>query len=60
LDLLVAGRLIVELKAVDALLPIHQAQVLSYLKATQRQLGLLINFNARVLRDGVKRIVLSQ
>jgi GxxExxY protein len=48
------------LKAVDALLPIHQAQVLSYLKATQRQLGLLINFNARVLRDGVKRIVLSQ
>ena len=59
LDLLVAGRLIVELKAVDALLPIHQAQVLSYLKATQRQLGLLINFNVRVLRDGVKRIVLT-
>jgi GxxExxY protein len=60
LDLLVAGRLIVELKAVEALLPIHQAQVISYLKATQQQLGLLINFNVRVLRDGVKRIVLSQ
>ena len=60
LDLLVEGRLIVELKAVDSLLPIHQAQLLSYLKATQRQLGLLINFNVRVLRDGVKRVVLSQ
>ena len=60
LDLLVADRLVVELKVVDTLLPIHHAQVLSYLKATQRQLGLLINFNVRVLRDGVKRIVLSQ
>ena len=60
LDLLVAGRLIVELKAVEALLPIHQAQVISYLKATHQQLGLLINFNVRVLRDGVKRIVFSQ
>lgn len=60
LDLVVADRLVIELKAVGGLLPIHQAQVLSYLKATRRQLGLLINFNVSVLRDGVKRIVLSQ
>ncbi|BAZ94931.1 MULTISPECIES: GxxExxY protein [Thiohalobacter] len=60
LDLVVADKLVIELKAVDALLPIHQAQVLSYLKATRRQLGLLINFNVGVLRNGVKRVVLSQ
>ena len=60
LDLLVAERLIIELKTVDHLLPIHHAQVLSYLKATRKQIGLLINFNVRVLRDGVKRIVLSR
>ncbi len=60
LDLLVDERLVVELKAVDNLLPIHQAQVLSYLKATRHNLGLLINFNVRVLRDGVKRIILTQ
>lgn len=58
LDLLVGGVLVVELKAVDALLPIHSAQVLSYLRATGHHLGLLINFNVRVLTDGIKRIVL--
>lgn len=59
LDLLVNGALVVELKTVEQLLPIHHAQLLSYLKATRKQLGLLINFNTRVLRDGVKRVVLS-
>ena len=59
LDLLVGGLLIVELKAVDAIAPIHTAQVISYLKATSLPLGLLINFNVAVLRDGIKRIVLS-
>ncbi|MFA7387916.1 MAG: GxxExxY protein [Thiohalobacteraceae bacterium] len=59
LDLLVAGRLVVELKTVDHLLPIHHAQVLSYLKATRKRIGLLINFNVRVLRDGIKRVVFS-
>ncbi len=59
LDLLVGGKLIVELKAVDQLAPIHSAQVMSYLKATGCRLGLLINFNVVRLRDGVKRIVLS-
>lgn len=60
LDLLVDGNLVVELKTVEQLLPIHQAQLLSYLKAARKELGLLINFNARVLRDGVKRVVLSR
>jgi GxxExxY protein len=59
LDLLIGGKLIVELKAVDQLAPIHSAQVMSYLKATGHQLGLLVNFNVVRLKDGVKRIVLS-
>ena len=60
LDLLIDSCLVVELKTVENLLPIHQAQLLSYLKATRKQLGLLINFNTRVLREGVKRVVLSR
>ncbi len=59
LDLIVSDSLIVELKAVDGLAPIHSAQVISYLKATHRVLGLLINFNVPVLKDGVKRVILS-
>lgn len=60
LDLLVADKLIVELKAVDALAPIHSAQVISYLKATGLVLGLLLNFNVPVLKQGgIKRVVLS-
>jgi GxxExxY protein len=60
LDVLVLDCLIVELKAVEALAPIHTAQVLSYLKVTKRQLGLLMNFNVPVLRGGIKRVVLSR
>ena len=55
-DLLVADVLIVEIKSCDELAPIHTAQVISYLKATNKQLALLINFNVRRLKDGVKRI----
>jgi len=58
-DIVVGGRLIVELKAVEKLLPLHRAQVISYLKATSQPLGLLVNFNERLLRDGIWRIVLS-
>jgi GxxExxY protein len=57
LDLLVGGRVIVELKAVEAIAPIHQAQLLSYLKATNLRLGLLINFNVPTLKSGFKRMV---
>jgi GxxExxY protein len=57
LDLLVERSLVVELKAVGILAPIHVAQVISYLKATQHRLGLLITFNTAVLRRGVRRVV---
>lgn len=60
LDLLVADQLIVELKAVESLLPIHQAQLISYLKALDKPLGLLINFNVEVLKHGIKRVILSR
>lgn len=58
-DLLVGSELLVELKAIDALGPIHKAQVISYLKVMGLHLGLLINFNVPVLRAGIQRIVLS-
>lgn len=59
LDFLVDNRLIVELKAVEALQPIHHAQVISYLKATDLSLGLLINFNAVTLAKGIRRVILT-
>lgn len=59
LDFLVAKCVVVELKAVEALAPIHSAQVISYLKATKVELGLLINFNVPVLKNGIRRIILT-
>lgn len=59
LDFLVQDAVVVELKAVEALAPIHTAQVISYLKATKLQLGLLMNFNVPLLKAGIKRIVVS-
>jgi len=56
LDMLVDGRLVVEIKAAETLLPVHSAQLLAYLKATNHRLGLLINFNSRLLKDGLRRI----
>lgn len=56
-DLLVNDKVVVELKAVDKLLPIHMAQVLTYLKLTGCRLGYLLNFNVVHLRDGIKRVV---
>jgi GxxExxY protein len=58
LDFLVGDSVVVELKAVDKLLPVHQAQVLTYLKLARKHIGLLINFNVHLLKDGVKRVVL--
>ena len=57
LDLLVEDAIIVEIKAVDQLAPIHQAQLLSYLKLSSCHVGLLINFNVKVLKQGIKRVV---
>ena len=56
-DLLVADALIVELKAVPRLLPVHESQLLSYLRLSDRRLGLLINFHVPRLKDGIRRIV---
>ncbi|MBL6987971.1 MAG: GxxExxY protein [Methylobacter sp.] len=57
LDLLVENKVMVELKAVEHLLPIHKAQLLTYLKLTECKIGLLINFNVPVLKNGIKRII---
>jgi len=57
LDLLVEEQVIVELKTVERISPIHEAQLLSYLKLSNRRLGLLINFNVVHLRTGIKRMV---
>jgi GxxExxY protein len=57
IDLVVEGLVVVELKAVDHLLPVHEAQVLTYLKLTGCPLGLLINFNVAKLTEGVKRLI---
>ena len=55
IDLLVENTLIVELKAVDALKPVHEVQLVTYLKLADKPIGLLINFNVPVLKDGIKR-----
>ena len=57
IDLLVEGLVIVELKAVQRLDPIHEAQLLSYLKLSGCKVGLLINFNVKMLKDGLRRMV---
>ena len=58
LDLVVQDMVVVKLKTVDELVPIHDAQVLTYLKLTGLKVGLLINFNVPVLKDGIKRLIL--
>jgi len=59
LDLLVESEVVVEIKAVDKLLPIHEAQLMTYMKLTQSSLGLLINFNERTLKQGIRRKVMN-
>ena len=56
-DLLVAGKVIVELKSVETLLPVHKKQVLTYLRLSDKKLGLLINFGAVLIKNGISRIV---
>lgn len=58
IDILVENEIIVELKAVDRFDPVFSAQVLSYLRLTKKKLGLLINFNVPILKEGIKRIIL--
>jgi GxxExxY protein len=58
-DLIVQGLVVVELKAVEAIDPVHKKQLVSYLKATKLRLGLLINFDVELLKHGLKRVVLT-
>ena len=55
IDLLVNNRIVIEIKTVDAFLPVHRAQILTYMKFAQKELGLLINFNVPLLKDGIRR-----
>ena len=57
IDILVENEIIIEIKAVEIVLPIHEAQILSYLKLADKWLGLLINFNVPLLKQGIKRYV---
>lgn len=56
-DLVVAGKVIVEIKSIDAIAPIHRKQLLTYLRLANKRLGLLINFNVELIRDGITRVV---
>ena len=56
-DILIEDKVIIEVKSVEALAPVHYAQLLTYLKLSERKLGLLINFNTKVLKDNIHRIV---
>src|ERR1700751_1587976 len=58
IDLLVSGDLIIEVKSVETLLPIHQAQILTYMRLAKIPIGLLLNFNVMKLQNGIKRFVL--
>ena len=57
-DLMVDGVVVVEVKSVDALAPVHEAQLLTYLRPSGRRLGFLINFNVVLLKQGIKRMIL--
>ncbi len=59
IDLLVNEEVIVELKATESILPIHEAQLFTYLKLSGKNVGLLINFNVKLLKSGIKRVVLD-
>jgi GxxExxY protein len=59
IDILVDDTIIVELKSVDTILPVHEAQILTYLKLAHKEVGLLINFNVKHLKDGIKRFVMG-
>ncbi|HBR69399.1 MAG TPA: GxxExxY protein [Rhodospirillaceae bacterium] len=60
IDLWVNQKVIIELKAVEKVLPVHEAQILSYMKLSKSPLGLLINFNEKLLKDGIKRYALTE
>jgi GxxExxY protein len=60
LDLVVEKKIVVELKAVEKILPVHEAQVYTYLKLSKLPIGLLLNFNVKLLKEGIRRMVMAQ
>jgi GxxExxY protein len=56
-DLVVDGKVIVEIKSIDAIAPVHRKQLLTYLRLTDKRLGLLINFSVELIKDGITRVV---
>jgi GxxExxY protein len=59
MDLVIGGLVVVEIKAAERTLPIHEAQLLTYLKLSGYRIGLLINFNVMLIKDGIKRLIRS-
>jgi GxxExxY protein len=57
LDMVVEGKVILELKSVESLLPVHRAQMITYLKLSGHKLGFLVNFNVALIKDGIRRII---
>jgi GxxExxY protein len=60
IDLLIENKIVIELKSVEKIIPLHEAQLLTYLKLTNKELGLIINFNEVYLKDGIRRLVLQK
>lgn len=60
IDLFVENQIIVEIKSLENIMPVHQKQLLTYLRLSKRKIGLLINFNVEHLKDGIKRVINSQ
>jgi GxxExxY protein len=60
IDLLVENQIILELKACDAIQPIHVAQIFTYLKLTEKPLGMILNFNTKLMKDGIKRVAMTK
>lgn len=58
LDLIIEDKIIIELKSIERLLPLHEAQILTYLKLSKMKLGFLVNFNTKLIKDGIKRFAL--
>lgn len=58
IDLLIENKVVIEIKSVDALHPVHEAQILTYMKFAEKKVGLLINYNVKLLKEGIKRYVM--
>lgn len=60
IDMIVEGQIVLELKACEAISPVHMAQVFTYLKLTEKPLGMILNFNTKLMKDGIKRVAMTK